>query len=135
MLNGPEKSCKSLLAFYLGKCVVNGKKAFDNFAVKKLPCLCLDSEDGILGEYVGWMRRVGTEEVRFRTLQTGIPALDYPFLLQLCREQRPLLIVDSLHKFTGNGNGTNVNTWRSSDMEPMMEKLRQLHVAGAESGK
>ncbi len=131
MLAGPEKSCKSLLAFYLGKCVVNGKKVFDNFKVKKIPCLYLDAEDGILGQYIGWMSRIGTEEVRFRTLMTGIPALDDPYLLAVCSENSPLLIVDSLHKFVGNGNGTNVNTWRSSDMEPVMEKLRQLCVAGA----
>jgi AAA domain/Toprim-like len=128
MLFGPEKSCKSLLAFYMGKCVANGARVLDNFAVEKMPCLYLDAEDGIIGQYVGWMKGIGPEQVRFRTLLTGLPALDEPSLLDVCRTQKPLLIIDSLHKFLGNNSA---NVWRSNDLEPVLQKLRLLCVAGA----
>lgn len=127
MLYGPEKSCKSLLALYIGKCVANGQRVLDNYDAQKMPMLYLDAEDGILGEYIGWMRGIGPEKVRFRTLKTGIPALD-PYLLGVCRKEKPLLVVDSLHKFTGTAK---TNAWRASDIEPTLQKLRNLCVAGA----
>lgn len=127
---GLEKSCKSLLALYVGKCVANGKRVLDSFAVQQMPCLYLDAEEGILGEYLGWLQPIGPEQVRFRTLQTSIPALDDPALLNICREKRPLLIVDSLHKFFGR-ESEKLNVWRASDVEPVLERLRRLAVAGA----
>jgi hypothetical protein len=131
MFFGREKSYKSLFAFYLGKCTANGVRALDNFSVKKMPCLYLDAEDGIIGEYIGWMQNTGNELVRFRTLSTGLPMLDDPALLDVCREMKPLLIVDSLHKFLKDGTGENADAFQSKDMEPVMEKLRTLCVAGA----
>jgi len=131
MFFGPEKSCKSLLAFYIGKCVANGVSVLDNFAVQHMPCLYLDAEDGIIGEYIGWLQKVGPELVRFRTLKTGLPALDDEHLLNVCRKNKPLLIVDSLHKFLGDGTGDKTNPWRSSDIEPVLQKLRLLTLAGA----
>lgn len=130
MLFGPEKSCKSLLAYYIGKCAANGRKVLDNFTTKQMPCLYVDAEDGILGEYVGWMQGIGAEQVRFRTLLTGVPALSDPALLAICRAQKPLLVVDSLHKFLRSDTDS-TNPWKSSDMETVLEKLRQLCVAGA----
>jgi hypothetical protein len=39
MLFGPEKSCKSLLSFYIGKCTANGQRVFGNYDVVKAPAL------------------------------------------------------------------------------------------------
>jgi 5S rRNA maturation endonuclease (ribonuclease M5) len=58
MLFGREKSCKSLFAYYLGKCVANGVKVLDNFSVKQMPAIYIDAEDGISGQYAGYMRRL-----------------------------------------------------------------------------
>lgn len=74
---------------------------------------------------------IGPEEVRFRTLATGIPTLEDASLLQICREQKPLLIIDSLHKFVGREAQGKANAWRSTDLEPILEKIRGLCVAGA----
>lgn len=129
MLFGAEKSCKSLLSFYYAKCVVNGEKVFGRYSTVKMPAIYLDAENGILGTYVGWMKNVGSDMVRLRTLATGIPALEDPYLLEICKKQRPLLIVDSLHKFMPKDGKT--NSWRSDDMEPVLQKLRDLCTAGA----
>jgi hypothetical protein len=129
MLFGREKSGKSLLALYMAKCVCNGRKVFDNYNVENMPALYLDAEAGVLGAYIGWMRPNGPTEIRYRTLGTGIPALDSPALLKICHEHHPLLIVDSLHKFFGQDS--KVNPWQSADMEQVLEKLRGLAVAGA----
>jgi archaellum biogenesis ATPase FlaH len=130
MFYGQEKSGKSLLALYIAKCVVNGKKVFDNLNVKMMPCLYLDAEDGIVGAYLSWLRGIGELEIRFRTLQSGIPSLDDSALVEVCRSQRPLLIVDSLYKFERNGEKTK-NVWNAAEIEPVMDKLRRLCVAGA----
>jgi hypothetical protein len=126
MIYATEKSCKSLLCFYIGKCVANNRKVFDSFAVKQRRVAYIDAEDGLLNVYVKWMQKLGPEQLRLFKLNRKIPALDSPALLEMCRKEHPLLIVDSLHKFVGSANA-----WRSSDLEPLLEKLRQLCVAGA----
>jgi archaellum biogenesis ATPase FlaH len=130
MLYATEKRCKSLLAFYIGKCVCNNRKVFDSFTVKQRTAVYIDAEDGLLNVYVAWIRNLGPEQVRLFKLNRKIPALDSPALLEMCRKERPLLIVDSLHKFIGR-EAAKANVWRSSDIEPLLEKLRQLCVAGA----
>jgi len=129
MLFGAEKSCKSLLSFYYARCVTNGVPAFGRYKTMKMPAIYLDAEDGILGTYVGWMKNIGTELVRLRTLATGIPDLSDPYLLEICKKHHPLLIVDSLHKFMPKDGKS--NSWRSDDMEPVLQKLRNLCIAGA----
>jgi len=130
MFYGKEKSGKSLLAYYIGKCAANNVPVFDNYKVKQMPVIYIDAEAGVLGKYMGWMRPIGSVLVRLITLQGGIRALDDPALLKICREYRPLIIIDSLSKFMGRG-ADRANAWRSSDMEPVLEKIRQLCVAGA----
>lgn len=130
MLFGAEKSCKSLLSFYYAKCVANGSKVFGQFKTMKMPAIYLDAEDGILGTYVGWMKNNGAKLVRLRTLATGIPALEDPYLVEICKKHQPLLVVDSLHKFMPKDGGK-TNSWRSDDMEPVLQKLRDLCTAGA----
>jgi len=129
MLYGQEKSCKSLLSFYYAKCAANGVKVFGHYDSMKMPSIYLDAEDGVLGNYIGWMHKIGKEQVRFRTLGTGIPALADPYLLEICKKHQPLLVVDSLHKFTSKDVKT--NAWKSDDMEPVLQKLRDLCTAGA----
>ena len=72
--------------------------------------------------------------MRFLTIRTqnGIPALDDPGLLAMCAEIQPLIVLDSLHKlFARNKEGKFGSAWQSSDYEPVLEKIRQLCVAGA----
>jgi hypothetical protein len=78
MIYATEKSCKSLLAFYIGKCVCNNRKVFDSFTVKQRPAVYIDAEDGLLNVYVAWMRNLGREQVRLFKLNRKIPALDSP---------------------------------------------------------
>ena len=100
----------------------------------KTPCLYVDLEDGILGSYIGWLQNVGEEKVRFITIRTkdGVPNLDDPGLLAVCAEIQPLIVLDSLHKFFArNKPGKYGSAWQSDSYEPVLEKIRQLCVAGA----
>ncbi|HKN76414.1 MAG TPA: AAA family ATPase [Candidatus Acidoferrum sp.] len=133
MLFGQEKSCKSIISYDLVKHVANGV-TWLNRKVVKTPCLYIDLEDGIVGAYIGWLQNVGKEKVRFITLRSknGIPQLDDPSLLALCAEKQPLIVLDSLHKLFGrNKEGKFGSAFTSSDYEPVLEKIRQLCVAGA----
>ncbi|MGB7227514.1 MAG: AAA family ATPase, partial [Candidatus Acidiferrales bacterium] len=133
MLFGQEKSGKSIIALDLCKHIVNGK-TWLNRKVAKTPCLYLDLEDGIVGAYIGWLKGVGEEKIRFITIRSenGIPQLDDPGLLGMCTEVQPVIVLDSLHKlFSRNKEGKFGSAWQSSDYEPVLEKIRQLCVAGA----
>jgi archaellum biogenesis ATPase FlaH len=133
MLFGQEKSGKSLVAWDLLKHIVNGVRWLNRNAAKT-PCLYIDLEDGILGSYVGWLKNVGPEKVRFVTLRSenGIPALDDKGLLAMCRELQPVIVLDSLHKlFAREKERKGASAWNAGDYEPVLEKIRQLCVAGA----
>ncbi len=127
MVFGQEKSCKSLIALYAGKCVANGVRFLDTYVTQKMPVLYIDAEHGVVGEYLVWMRNLGEQPIHFRTLETGIPTLDDPSLLKICEEMKPLIIIDSLHKFNTSGG----SSWASFNMEPIMAKLQRLTTAGA----
>jgi archaellum biogenesis ATPase FlaH len=133
MLFGQEKSGKSIVSWDLCKHIANGK-AWLNRKTVKTPCLYLDLEDGILGQYIGWTVGVGPEKVRFITVRSkgGIPALDDPTLLALCLEKQPVIVLDSLHKlFTREKDRKGASAWNAGDYEPVLEKIRHLCVAGA----
>lgn len=133
LLFGSEKAGKSIIALDLLKHVANGKPWL-NRKTTKTPCLYLDFEDGVLGAYIAWLSGVGDEKVRFVTVRSenGLPAIDDPGLLAICREKRPLIVLDSLHKIFGrNRTGGVGSAWQSSDFEPVLERIRQLCVAGA----
>jgi archaellum biogenesis ATPase FlaH len=133
MLFGQEKSGKSIVSWDLCKHIANGK-AWLNRKTVKTPCLYLDLEDGILGQYIGWTVGVGPEKVRFITIRSkgGIPALDDPGLLALCSEKQPVIVLDSLHKlFTREKDRKGASAWNAGDYEPVLEKIRHLCVAGA----
>jgi len=127
MLYGQEKSCKSLVALYAGKCVANGVRFLDTYPTRKMPVLYFDAEHGVVGEYLVWMQKVGEGPIRFRTLETGIPPLDDPCLMKICQEMKPLIIIDSLHKFNIGGG----SSWASATMEPIMAKIQRLTTLGA----
>jgi archaellum biogenesis ATPase FlaH len=133
MLFGQEKTGKSIIALDICKHVANGKQWL-NRATVRTPCLYIDLEDGILGSYIGWVQKVGEEKIRFITLRTkdGIPNLDDPGLLAMCAEVQPLVVLDSLHKFFSREKpGKYGSAWQSDQYEPVLEKVRQLCVAGA----
>jgi hypothetical protein len=127
MIFGQEKSMKSLLVLYIGKCVANGVRFLDTYGTTKMPVLYLDAEHGVVGEYLSWMQNLGDDPIHFRTLETGIPALDDPSLLKICETMKPLIVVDSLHKFNTSGG----SSWASFNMEPIMAKLQRLTTLGA----
>jgi len=133
MLFGQEKSGKSIVALDICKHIANGVPWL-NRKTAKTSCLYIDYEDGILGAYIGWLHEVGDEEVRFITIrnENGIPALDNPGLLALCAKIQPVIVLDSLHKlFTREKERKGSSAWNSGDYEPVLEKIRQLCVAGA----
>jgi putative DNA primase/helicase len=137
MLFGEEKSGKSLLATYAGKCVMNGVFVFGKYPTTKMPVLLLDLENihADLEDTVAWFGRVGPAEITYRTRVTGCPALDSPGLLRYCERQHPLLILDSLTKFAGQfflaqrgGKGSSFNP---DDMSLLFDKLLDLCAADA----
>ena len=133
MLFGQEKSGKSIIAWDLLKHIANGVTWLNRKAIKT-PCMYIDLEDGILGSYIGWLKNVGTEKVRFVTIRSenGIPALDDKGLLAMCVEMQPVIVLDSLHKlFTREKERKGASAWNAGDYEPVLEKIRQLCVAGA----
>jgi len=101
MLFGEEKSGKSLLSRYFGKSVANEIKVFGKYATQKMPVLCLDLENNTqdIRAFTTYFTRLGSERIRYRTRQTGVPPLDSPALLRLCEREHPLIIIDSMTKF------------------------------------
>lgn len=128
LLYGLEKVGKSVLALYLCFCVANGRKAFRTLTTRKMPVLYLDYEDGVEGSYISFMQHLGSEEPRLRTSFTGLPALDDPYLLELCRVEKPLLVIDSLHILLEMAKA---NAWKSDDVTPVLSAIRKLKRAGA----
>ncbi len=129
MLFGEEKGGKSMLAFYLGRCVANGVRAFGKYATQKHPVLYLDLENNDLdiANFRSLFARVGSELIHYRTRGDGVPALDSPALIELCRKHEPLIIVDSLTKFAGKG----VDQFNPGDMSEVLDKMLDLCAAGA----
>lgn len=128
MFFGEEKSGKSLLSRYMGKCVANGSKVFGKYATTKMPVLCLDLENDSqdLRAFTRHFARLGPEKIRYRTRRTGCPALDSPALLRLCERWHPLIIIDSMTKFL---NGA--DPYHPGDMSVFFDKLLNLCAAGA----
>jgi hypothetical protein len=127
MFVGREGSCKTLLALYLAKCIANGAPAFGCIATTKKSVLYLDAENhpGTHQVYLPFFESIGPEQIRFRTLRYGIPALTDPALIRLCQEMRPFLVIDSLIRFSGTRDRD------SSEMTELMEQLARLVTAGA----
>jgi archaellum biogenesis ATPase FlaH len=129
MLFGREKVGKSIIALYWGKCVANGRSVFGCYKTRKMPVLYLDYEDGITPDYVRWMQNLGPEPVRYLNNITGVPAIDSPALLEFCEKERPLIIIDSLHKLAELGKVSNAGA--SAEMTPVIAAVRNLCRAGA----
>ncbi len=128
MFFGEEKSGKSLLSRYIGKCVANELKVFGKYATRKMPVLCLDLESSLkdIRDYTKHFARLGSAKIRYRTRHTGVPALDSPALLRFCEIEQPLIILDSLTKFL---NGA--DPFHPGEMSTFFDKLLNLCVAGA----
>jgi archaellum biogenesis ATPase FlaH len=128
MLYSREKSGKSMLAFYIGKCVANGEKVFGKYLTTQAPVIYIDMENNTFDQqnFIELFKRVGPEELRYITRETGHPLLDNSALVDCCRKHKPLLIVDSLTKFLGSANG-----FDPKDMSPLMDKLLNLCASGA----
>jgi hypothetical protein len=128
MMFGEEKSGKSLLSRYIGKCVANGIPVFGKYATRQRPVLAFDLENN--GADIKGFRdlftRLGVEKIRYRTRKTGIPALDSRALLRLCEKYKPLLILDSMTKFL---NGA--DPFHPGEMSAFFDKLLTLCAAGA----
>jgi len=127
MFAGKEGSLKTLLALYIGKCVANGEPVFGRFKTRKKPVVYLDAENhhGTHQVYLRFFQGVGSEEIHFRTLRYGVPALTDAALLRLCEMHRPLLILDSLIRFGGSRDRD------GSEMTELMEQIARLVTAGA----
>jgi 5S rRNA maturation endonuclease (ribonuclease M5) len=128
MFFGEEKSGKSLLSRYIGKCIANELKVFGKYPTRKMAALCLDLENNSqdIRAFTKHFARLGPGKIRYRTRQTGVPALDSPALLQLCESEHPLIILDSMTKFL---NGA--NPFHPGEMSAFFDKLLNLCSAGA----
>jgi archaellum biogenesis ATPase FlaH len=128
MLFGEEKSGKSLLATYILKCVANGVKVFGRYAVEKTPVLYLDLENSShdIGGMSSHFRNIGPELIRYKMRTTGCPELDDPGLIEFCKKNRPLIVIDSLTKFSRSADPFN-----PKEMSAVFDKMLDLCAAGA----
>jgi hypothetical protein len=129
MLFGQEKGGKSLLGRYWGKCVANQVKVFGKYATQKMPVLVLDLENNSqdIAQFGRHFARLGRVKIKYRTRQTGVPALDSPWLLRFCERHQPLLIIDSMTKFLE----TDKSAFDPVHMSAFFDKLLNLCAVGA----
>jgi hypothetical protein len=128
MFFGTEKSGKSLLLHYFGKCVANGVRVFGKYATTKMMVLCLDLEN-IATDFELFTRlfgRIGPEKITYKTRLTGIPDLGSPSFLSFCQRYQPLLLLDSLTKFMPG-----VDMYNPAEVSTFFDRLLNLCVAGA----
>lgn len=137
MLFGEEKSGKSLLATYFGKCVANHVAILGKYPTTPMPVLYLDLENTHydLDQNAALFARLGPVKLTYRTRQTGVPALDSPGLIRYCEKHKPLIILDSQTKFAGAffarkfaGKGSQ---WNPDHMSGFYDELLDLCAAGA----
>lgn len=136
MFYGEEKSGKTLLAFYFGKCVSNELSVFGKYPTAQMPVLYLDLENphSELEANAKWFARLGPVPIRFRTRETGVPLLDSPGLLRYCEKHEPLLILDSQTKFVKRyfeARGGKGSQFDPDDMSGFYDQLLDLCAAGA----
>jgi hypothetical protein len=138
MVYGEEKSGKSLLVTYWGKCVANGKPVFGKYPTVASPVLYMDLENAHddLAQNAYLFARIGPVKLTFRTRQTGVPAFDSPGLLRYCERYKPLLICDSQTKFAGaffgrKFGGKGGSQWNPDHMSGFYDELLDLCAAGA----
>ena len=132
MFFGEPKSGKSLLVTYILKCVCNGVKVFGVLPVTKRPVLYLDRENSSdeIASINEHFAVIGPELIRYRTRTTNCPEPNDPGLIAFCEKHKPLLVFDSLTKFSKDGNGM-VDVFNPADMSELFDKLLNLCAAGA----
>jgi len=137
MFFGEEKSGKTLLATYIAKCVANGISVFEKYPTTQMPVLYLDLENGHdeLEANTQWFSRLGPAEIRFRTRETGVPALDSPGLIRYCEKYQPLVIIDSqtkaVKKYFDAARRGKGSQFDPDDMSGFYDQLLDLCAAGA----
>lgn len=128
MFFGEPKSGKSLLITYILKCVANGQKVFGVLPVTKRPVLYLDRENSTdeIASINEHFAVIGPEPIRYRTRITNCPEPNDPGLVAFCEKHKPLLVFDSLTKFSKN-----VDVFNPAEMSELFDKLLNLCAAGA----
>ena len=129
MLYGQEKNGKSILTYYIAKCVANGVKVFGKYETVKTPVLYLDLEnsDQDIENFQKLFARVGPEEVHYRNRKTTVPTLASPGFLRFCEKYKPLVILDSLTKHTPPG----ADPFNPRDMSQFSDLMLNACAAGA----
>lgn len=132
MFFGEPKSGKSLLVTYMLKCVANGEKVFGVLPVTKRPVLYLDRENSNdeIASINEHFAVIGPEPIRYRTRTTNCPEPNDPGLIAFCEKHKPLIVFDSLTKFSKDGNGM-VDVFNPGEMSELFDKLLNLCAAGA----
>jgi hypothetical protein len=132
MFFSEEKGGKSLLVTYILKCAANGVPVFGKYTTRKMPVVVLDLEasDADIAGYLSHFSRLGSEQIRYFTRKTGVPALDSEALLHLCERIRPLLLLESLTKFV-SATGKDQSMFDPADMSRFFDKVLNLCAAGA----
>jgi len=128
MFFGEEKSGKSLLVYYILKCIANGTKVFGVLSVIQRPVLYLDRENSVndIAGMVEHFLRIGKEPVHCRNRVTGCPEVDDAALIQFCEKHKPVLVLDSLTRFLKTAN-----PFHPKEMADLFDKMLDLCAAGA----
>lgn len=128
MFFGEPKSGKSLLVTYILKCVCNGVKVFGVLPVTKRPVLYLDRENSNdeIASINEHFAEIGPEPIRYRTRTTNCPEPNDPGLMAFCEKYKPLVVFDSLTKFSKD-----VDVFNPAEMSELFDKLLNLCATGA----
>jgi hypothetical protein len=108
--------------------LANGEKVFGVLPVSRRPVLYLDREnsnDDIAGMSEHFTE-IGPEPIRYRTRETNCPEPDNAGLIAFCEAYKPLIVFDSLTKFSKG-----VDSFNPGEMSELFDKLLNLCAAGA----
>lgn len=135
MFFSEEKSGKSTITTYMAKCVANKLPVFGKYQTLQMPVLVLDLEanDRDIVDYLQNFKNLGPNKIRYFTRSTGVPALDSPALIEICKRWRPLILIESFTKFASreSDRGEPTDIFHPGDVSRFFDKLLNLCAAGA----
>ena len=135
MFFSEEKGGKSTLVTYISKCVANKLPVFGKYQTLQMPVVVMDLEatDNDITEYLQYFKDLGPNKIRYFTRSTGVPALDSPALIEICKRWRPLILIESFTKFASreSGQGVQTDVFHPGHVSRFFDKLHNLCAAGA----
>ncbi len=131
MITGDFGSFKSYLSYFLADAIATGTE-FINRPCQQHPVLILDRENSHAtvskrNELVGNLRQAKNIKIAGLFTDPPAPDVDNKRLLDLCREHKPVVIIDSLTDFLLPGQKEN----DPDNMTLLLRLIRELISAGA----